>query len=49
MSFKNKFCKEGYFDTISNRTHRVWYTKIRISSHRFVVETGRFRKTTRDE
>ena len=45
MSFKNKFCKEGYLDTISNRTHRVWYTKIRISNHRFTVETGRFSKT----
>ena len=49
MSFKNKFCKEGYFDAISNRTHRVWYTKIRISNHRFAVETGRFSKAPRDE
>ena len=49
MSFKNKFCKEGYLDTISNRTHNVWYTKIRISNHRFAVETGRFSKTPRDE
>ena len=38
MSFKNKFCKEGYLDTISNRTHGVWYTKIRISNQRFAVE-----------
>ena len=45
MSFKSKFCMEGYLDTISNRTHRVWYTKVRISNHRFTVETGRFSKT----
>ena len=44
MSFKNNFCKELYLDTISNRTHRVWYTKIRISNHIFAVETGRFSK-----
>ena len=36
---------EEYLDTISNRTHRVWYTKIRISNHRFDVETGRFSKS----
>ena len=35
---------EGYLDTISNRTHRV-----RISNHRFAVETGRLSKTPRDE
>ncbi|MEW8544064.1 MAG: hypothetical protein AB2693_11065, partial [Candidatus Thiodiazotropha sp.] len=49
ISFKSKFCMEGYLDTISNRLHRVWYTKTRISNHRFAVETGRFRKTPRDE
>ena len=49
MSSKNKFCKEAYLDTMSNETHRVWCTKIRISNHRFVVETGRFSKTPRDE
>ena len=40
---------EGYLDTILNRTHRIWYTKIRISNHRFAVETGRFSKIPRDE
>ena len=40
---------EGYLDTILNITHRVWYTKIRISNHRFGVETGRFSKIPRDE
>ena len=49
MSFKSKFCMEGYLDTISNRTHRVWYTKVRNSNHRFAVETGRFSKTPREE
>ena len=42
VSFKSKFCMEGHLDTILNRTHRIWYTKIRISIHRFAVETGRF-------
>ena len=51
MSFKNKFCKEGHFDAISNRTHIIWYTKIRISNHRsrFADETIMFSKTPRDE
>ena len=49
VSFKSKFCMEGYLDTILNRTHRIWYTKIRISNHRFAVETGRFSKIPRDE
>ena len=49
LSFKSKFCMECYLDTISNRTHRVWYTKVRISNHRFAVETGRFSKTPREE
>ena len=40
---------EGYLDIILNRTHRIRYTKIRISNHRFAVETGRFRKIPRDE
>ena len=26
---------EGYLDTILNRTHQIWYTKIRISNYRF--------------
>ena len=30
----------GYLDTILNRTHIIWYTKIRISNHMFAVETG---------
>ena len=38
---------EGYFDTILNRAHRIWYTK--ISNHRFAVETVRFSKIPRDE
>ena len=33
---------EGYLDTISNRSHRVCYSKMRISNHRFAIETGRF-------
>ena len=49
VSFKSKFCIEGYLDTILNRAHRIWYTKIRISNHRFAVETGRFSKIPRDE
>ena len=49
VSFKSKFCMKGYLDTILNRTHRIWYTKIRISNHRFAVETGRFSKIPRDE
>ena len=43
-SFKSSFCMEGYLDTISNRSHRVCYSKMRISNHRFAIETGRFRK-----
>ena len=49
MSFKSRFCMEGYLDTISNSTHSVWYTKIRISNNRFAVEIGRFSKIPRDE
>ena len=49
VSFKSKFCMEWYLDTILNRTHRIWYTKIRISNHRFAVETGRSIKIPRDE
>ena len=49
VSFKSKFCMEGYFDTILNRTHRIWYTKIRISNQSFAVKTGSFSKITRDE
>ena len=49
VSFKSKFCMEGYLDTILNKTHRIWYTNIRISNHRFAVETGRFSKIPRDE
>ena len=48
-SFKSSFCMEGYLDTISNRSHRVCYSKMRISNHRFAIETGRFRKIPRDE
>ena len=40
---------EGYLDTIFNRTHRNWYTKIRVSNQRFAVEAGRFSKIPRDE
>ena len=40
---------EVYLDTISNKTHRVCYSKMRISNHRFDIETGRFRKIPRDE
>ena len=49
VAFKSKFCMEGYLDTILNRTHRIWYTKIRIRNHRFAVETDRFSKIPRDE
>ena len=48
-SFKSSFCMEGYLDTISNRSHRVFYSKMRISNYRFAIETGRFRKIPRDE
>ena len=48
-SFKSSFCMEGYLDTISNRSHRVCYSKMRISNYRFAIETGRFRKIPRDE
>ena len=40
---------EGYLDTVSNRSHRVWYAKIMMSNHRFAVENGRFSKIPRDE
>ena len=40
---------EGYLDTILNKTYRVYYSKIRISNHRFAIETGRFSKIPRDE
>ena len=38
---------EGYLDTISYRTHKVSYSKMKISNHRFAIETGRFRKIPR--
>ena len=34
---------------ISNKTYRVYYSNIRISNHRFAIETGRFSKNQRDE
>ena len=40
---------EGFLDRISYRSHRVCYSKMRISNHRFAMETGRFRKIPRDE
>ena len=40
---------EGYLDTITYRTHIVCYSKMRISNHRFAIETGEFRKNPRDE
>ena len=40
---------EGYLDTISNRSNRVCYSKMRISNHRFAIETGRIRKIPRDK
>ena len=46
-SFKSSFCMEGYLGTISNRSHRVCYSKMRISNHRFAIETGRFRKKSK--
>ena len=39
---------EGYLNSISNREHRVQYSKIRISNHRLAIETGRFNKTPRN-
>ena len=38
-SFKSSFCMEGYLDTISNRSHSVCYSKMRMSNHRFAIET----------
>ena len=49
VSFKSKFCMEGYLGAILNTTHRIWYTKIRINYSRFAVETGRFSKIPRNE
>ncbi|MES9993748.1 MAG: reverse transcriptase family protein [Candidatus Thiodiazotropha sp.] len=46
-SFKDRFCMENYLNTVSNRAHRVSYTKIRISNHRLAVETGRYHKIPR--
>ena len=40
---------EGYLNKISNRTYKDCYSKMRISNHRFAIETGRFRKNQRDE
>ena len=46
---KAVFVWKGYLDTISNRSHRVCYSKMRISNYRFAIETGRFRNIPRDE
>ena len=35
---------EGYLGKISNRTHKDCHSKLRISNHRFAIETGRFKK-----
>ena len=48
-SYKSSFCMVGYLDTISNRSHRVCYSKMRIGNHRFAIETGRFRKIPTEE
>ena len=43
-SFKSSFCMEGYLNTISNRSHRVCYSKMRISNHRFAIEQADLEK-----
>ena len=40
---------EGYLDNISNRTHCAWYSKLKISNHRFAFEIGRFSKIPKNE
>ena len=34
---------------VKNRAHRIIISKIKISSHRLAIETGRFSKTPRNE
>ena len=45
MSFKSKFCMEGYLDSIS----RVWYAKGKNKYSSIRYGTGRFNKTPRNE
>ena len=48
-SIQQRFGKEDYLSDITNRGHRIALTKLRISNHRLVIETGRFNKITRNE
>ena len=41
---KESFCYESYLDNIQNRALRHALTKIRLSSHRYNIETGRWGK-----
>ena len=46
-SIKQRFGKEDYLSDITNRGHRIAFTKIRINNHK--LETRRLNKSPRNE
>jgi hypothetical protein len=43
-SFKNNFALENYLLTMENKHKKSSYTKLRISAHNLMIETGRHKK-----
>jgi hypothetical protein len=37
---KSTFCYENYLDDIPNRNHRMYLSKLRLSNHSLLIETG---------
>ena len=46
---KSEFEFAEYLDVVKNPNHRAALTKVRISAHKYPIETGRYRKLKRDE
>ena len=48
-SLKNKFEISDYLKIIKNPSHRIALSKMRVSAHKFPIETGRYNNTPREE
>jgi hypothetical protein len=46
--FKQRFCRESYFNILGDRNIRTFFTKFRISAHKLNIETGRYKKIPAD-
>ena len=42
FSFKSVFQNEAYLNVVRNRSHQRSLTKLRISSHKLEIESGRY-------